>query len=73
MMGEERITYKKWLSRTFWLATAWTAMVGMGLIINAVMKTDGNWLVTLITAAGVIVGAYIGLEKAKDLKMRNAQ
>ena len=59
--------YSKWKSRTFILAVAWSTFVPLGLIASIVLSRYGipssGWLMSLITASGVIVTAFVGGEK----------
>ena len=60
--------YSKYKSRTFWLAVAWSAFVPIGLVVAPfVVKygVDSSWLGNLITASGIIVGAFVGGEKIR--------
>lgn len=64
-MKERDTVYRKWMSRTWWLAVLWTSFIPLGFVFQFLMEVELP-LAALIWSAGLIAGAYVGGEKLVD-------
>lgn len=61
----ETIKRNKWLSRTFYIAAAWTILVGIGILVQGITNQVIP-LTALVSSAGLICATYVGGEKLLD-------
>jgi len=59
---------KKLKSRKLWFVAAWNLFVVFGFIVTVVLKKDITYMGNIITFAGTITAAYVGIQGYADAK-----
>ena len=55
-------------SRKFWFAAVWTGLVVFGMVVSLVVKAELSFMGQLITFAGTVTAAYVGVQGWADGK-----